>query len=401
MKFLIVGANFSNKGAQSMLFTTVDEIKKRYPDSKILYGSIDNVPPDRYKFERLYYSDRARNIALNRHKLSSVLYCFMKDCVKTVLRKRNNTWCYLDLSKEIESINCIIDISGFNFGKQWPVSIQETYLDNLRISKKFDIPIIIMPQSFGPFEYSQESQHVINEAMELLPHAKVIFAREAEGYKSLIDTFHLTNVKHSTDLVLQNKGADINNIYVNPPELSVPSINKNAVGIIPNMQCFKYGDKDRILNLYYRIITSLTAAGKHVYVFRHSREDIIACREIYDICNQKITLLENDFSCFEYDYFVRQFDFIICSRYHGNVHAYRNCIPSILLGWAIKYKELAFLLGQDEYSFDITDENLGVETVIHSVEKMCMNYTKESEIIRDRLRLIQKDNCFDVAFGLL
>lgn len=30
-KILIVGANFENKGAQSMLFITVDELKKRMP----------------------------------------------------------------------------------------------------------------------------------------------------------------------------------------------------------------------------------------------------------------------------------------------------------------------------------------------------------------------------------
>ena len=38
MKVLITGANFNNKGAQSMLFVTVDEIRKRIPDCEIYFG---------------------------------------------------------------------------------------------------------------------------------------------------------------------------------------------------------------------------------------------------------------------------------------------------------------------------------------------------------------------------
>lgn len=34
-RVLIVGANFENKGSQSMLFITVDEIKKRISDCEI------------------------------------------------------------------------------------------------------------------------------------------------------------------------------------------------------------------------------------------------------------------------------------------------------------------------------------------------------------------------------
>lgn len=37
-RILIVGANFENKGAQSMLFITVDEIKKRIPDGEVFCG---------------------------------------------------------------------------------------------------------------------------------------------------------------------------------------------------------------------------------------------------------------------------------------------------------------------------------------------------------------------------
>ena len=34
---LITGANFANKGAQAMLFVTISEARKRYPNANIFY----------------------------------------------------------------------------------------------------------------------------------------------------------------------------------------------------------------------------------------------------------------------------------------------------------------------------------------------------------------------------
>ena len=40
---LIVGANIENKGAQSMLFITVDEIKKRIPDGEVFFFGVRGI----------------------------------------------------------------------------------------------------------------------------------------------------------------------------------------------------------------------------------------------------------------------------------------------------------------------------------------------------------------------
>ena len=106
-------------------------------------------------------------------------------------------------------------------------------------------------------------------------------------------------------------------------------------------------------------------------------------------------MLKNDFSCLEYDELVKRFDFIVCSRYHGAVHAYRNCVPCILLGWAVKYEELAQLFEQRKYSFDLTSEDLDISKITDAIETMCMNGRKESRIIQDKLESIRKENCFD------
>ena len=65
LKVLITGANYNNKGAQSMLFVTIDEIKKRIPDSEIYFGCGLNDPVlKNVCFRQLCFSREGRYIAL-------------------------------------------------------------------------------------------------------------------------------------------------------------------------------------------------------------------------------------------------------------------------------------------------------------------------------------------------
>jgi len=112
-----------------------------------------------------------------------------------------------------------------------------------------------------------------------------------------------------------------------------------------------------------------------------------------------VHLIKNDFSCLEYDEWIKKFDFIIASRFHAIVHAYRNYVPCILLGWAIKYNELASKLGQEKNAFDITSEKFNADEVVKSLNVLISEYGDESEIIKLRLKDIQDSSCFDNLFG--
>ena len=57
---------------------------------------------------------------------------------------------------------------------------------------------------------------------------------------------------------MQNKGVNIENIYIQPPELIIPEIDSNdSVGVVPNIQCFNHGDKDKNIQMYKDIISHL------------------------------------------------------------------------------------------------------------------------------------------------
>lgn len=398
-KVLIVGSNFINKGAQSMLFITTDELRKRDPDCIVYFAcNGERYKEADYKFVKLLYTKQSQSIALqDRVKWYQVIKAVLKDIVKLVLGRKNKIGEIFEARKIIPSLDLIIDVSGYALADICSPMEHEYYLDNIRLAKKYNIPMILMPQSFGPFNYSLSKQYLKDEIADLLRYPKVIFAREEEGKELLQKEFKLTNLAMSADLVLQNKGVTRSNICNSSYEMQLPRLDKSDnVAIIPNYHCFAGENNQRILELYRTIIQKLLEAEKKIYIFRHASGDADICSQIKGLFseNDKVHLIKREFDCLEYDELVKDFDFIICSRYHGCVHAYRNGIPNIILGWAVKYQELAMRVNQEAYIFNLTSDVCDSSAILDAVEHMLNNYEEESCLIKEKVELIQENSCF-------
>ena len=109
----------------------------------------------------------------------------------------------------------------------------------------------------------------------------------------------------------------------------------------------------------------------------------------------RVTFLDRDFSCIEYNELVKRFDFVIASRYHSIIHAYKNGVPCIAIGWAVKYNTLLESFGQEQYCFDLRKEVSPAE-IIAAMKRMTENRLSEKERILKTLELIQKENVFDI-----
>ena len=403
-KFLITGANFGNKGAQSMLFVTTDELRRRFPSCSVYFDTAENYPEENYSFTKFHGSARVwRASAGGFGGIKAFCGGVVRDAVKLLIGRRNHFLPdYLTFTKTIASLSAVIDISGFALSSKWGNHVPEYYLRRIRTARRYNIPVYLMPQSFGPFDYSPDVMAKAQPAIsETLKYARVIFAREQEGFGYMRSLFGLDNVHLSSDLVLQNKGVDPANIFTVPPAVSVPDVaeGRETAGIVPNMRCFDHGSKPLILEAYTRIIRHILGLGYSVVLFRHSFEDIEACRELKAIFpdEKDVILVENDFSCIEYNEFVKQFKFLVCSRYHGLVHAYKNNVPCVALGWAVKYRSLTEILGQSGYMFDITAASIDIEGILTAISHLLENYDSERRTIREKLADIQANNCFDIV----
>ena len=202
ISILIIGANFINKGAQSMLFTTISAIRQSYPKARIVFGHNKKTPVlnENFNFEEAYFNSNDINIS------------------DEIAKPANNNKFAEKMLSMLKNIDCIIDISGFSLGKKWGINVAEKYLNNIKLAKIYGIPIILMPQSFGSFDFG-EYQSEIDDLMENYMNYPVrIFAREHEGFNYLVNDYKLQNVKWHPDLVLCSQHVEPSDVYINVPK---------------------------------------------------------------------------------------------------------------------------------------------------------------------------------------
>lgn len=379
-----------NKGAQAMTLIAVHELRERFPYHNIyVHSPVDlaNKKLDKrvftFKFTGWYPLKFAR---CQRHPFQ-----------RSMILLRSGS----ELS-EAEAIyrntDFIVDVSGYALGSNWSDKICNDFLDILEFAKAFGIPVYLMPQSFGPFDFGKAREAIDNRIRKLLPTAKVIFAREQEGYDALVNRYGLKNVRLAYDLVLSNTGINIKNVFVSAPEFDLLEIRTNSVAVVPNSMNSNVSSHDAVLSIYTEVISALLKRGRTVYLISHSAMDAALCRELKEAfgVNGNVVLLDRDFSCLEFNELVNKFAYLVASRFHSIVHAFKNGIPCIALGWATKYYDLLTLFGQEQYVLDFRDE-IGTENVSTAIEKMDRAYRDESLKIQNKLVSVQEHNVFDVV----
>lgn len=384
-KIVITGGELQNKGAQSMVFICVSELHKRFPNHEIFVMSDFCTDFEQEKF--FCFNIRTFGTVVDvirKNNLKQNIYYMLKG-----YDKKDN-----DNQKEFfYDVDLMIDISGYGLGDAWNKYEIEHYLYRIECAKYFGIKVYLMPQSFGPFKTFDKS--LLKRTKKALEYVNIIYAREQQGYDLLLDNFNLKNVKIFYDLVLNNKSIDLDSVYKNVPMVCDINIKSNSIAIIPNAQNSKVCSEKVLLEAYKLMIDKFIAYGKNVYILRHSNMDIDICEKIFKMFhNNNLFLIEQELSCVEFSNIVNKFDFIVASRFHSVVHSYKNAVPCLTMGWAVKYLELHKLFHQEKYCFDVRD-NLDMSKLLNVAEDLLTTYSKESNLILNKLNEVQKYNVFD------
>ena len=380
---IITGGGMGNKGAQSMTFICVEEMKKRYPKDRIVLMTLAKGDSQQYRFDvcPIAYSALQQVV-----RPVGSLKAFFKRIRKEEVQK---------ITGLFEQARLMIDISGYALGSNWADATVDYYLSCIECARKYDVPVYVMPQSFGPFDYPQNAS-VRNRISQTMAYPRVIYAREAEGYRMMKEQFGLHNLKQSCDMVIRGTAVEPDHIYRDYVGTKLPQIVEHAVGIIPNIRNFDHGDKSAIMNFYRIIIQQLLSEGKQVYILYHSGEDAPICQEIKEAFqkNNHVTLLPQDFDCFAYEEIVGKFDYLIASRYHSIIHALRNRVPCIAMGWATKYIDLLALFEQKNCMIDVR-KSVGEQEIIDMLQQMEAEYGDRGKVIQERLKELRRSNLFD------
>ena len=384
-KIVITGGELQNKGAQSMVFICVSELHKRFPNHEIFVMSdfcTDSEQKNIFCFNIRTFGTVIDVIRKN--NLKQNIYYMLKG-----YDKKDN-----DKQKEFfRDVDLMIDISGYGLGDAWQKCDIDHYLYRIECAKYFGIKVYLMPQSFGPFKTFDKSW--LKRTKRALEYASTIYAREQQGYDLLLKNFNLRNVKRAYDLVLVNKSMDLNSVYKDVPIMCDIDVKRNSIAIIPNARNSRVSSENVLLEAYKLLIDKFIAYGKNVYILRHSNMDIDICEKIFKMFhNNNVFLIEQELSCVGFSNIVEKFDFVVASRFHSVVHSYKNTVPCLTMGWAVKYLELHKLFHQEKYCFDVRN-NFDTPKLLSAAEDLLNNHSKQSEIISKELNQVQKHNIFD------
>lgn len=388
---VITGGELFNKGAQAMTFSVISTIKQINPDMTCVLLSTKDYTERSEKEKEIY------DFLILPYQIREVLYGIGGLYKISSLKRKINKEYVATITNILHNCNMMLDISGYVLSSDWGKRRCQSFLLKILIAKKYKIPVYVMPQSFGPFKFKRLDSFIIDKMIKyIMPYPELIYAREEQGYKILTEKYGLKNVKKSVDIVLLTEGIDSKLIYKMAPKKKNIDILDNSVGIIPNKRTMEHGNRERIIDLYIDIIETLLDLGKEIYLISHSVDDEVLCKELKDKyqTNSKIIHLRLELSCIDFEEMIKKFDYIIASRYHAIIHAYKHSVPCVILGWAVKYNEVANVFGQGEYIFDISDDFSGVN-IIKSIAKMDILYKREAKIIKEKLIKYRSEKVFD------
>jgi len=229
-----------------------------------------------------------------------------------------------------------------------------------------------------------------------LGYPKKIFIREHAGLESL-RRFTTRNVERCDDTLLTHRSYNLENIYKTEIHFKTIEIEPHAVGVIPNTRVLERANRHAFYAMYSSLIERLINAGKKVYLVPYANQDLGIIEEMKDYFRDQkdVKLISDDLNAIELENLVQQFDFLIASRYHAIIHAYRNGIPVIAIGWAIKYSDLLNSFDQGDYCFDIR-EKPSYDLIASKVDSLMNNREKERQRIVDRIEKPSGSDVFEI-----
>ncbi|QFS82445.1 Polysaccharide pyruvyl transferase [Roseivivax sp. THAF40] len=377
-------------------------LKAKFAGCEVIGFANKYDAPEQYSFKLLPYDDYTRLVF--KHHLNKVPLLEPVLAFAAGQRSKTDKWngAVSEMEEALRDADAIFDASGYTLGSGWPKKGGGMLLQTIRIAKRYNKKVILMPQSFGPFDWGEpDDADFLKEVKEELSYASRIYAREKEGYECLL-SLGLDNVELSTDMVIREKpfptASEIFKSY-DPASVEYPS--EGSVGFIINENVFRIGNSDAVFDLYAKALDKLLDKGEKVYILNTSTADIHLVETVLGkVKNRdKVSIISGEYSSPELIDIISRFKYVVASRYHSVVFAYRSGVPAIILGWANKYIDLAEHFQQQDYVFDIREP--GVDHIVEKIDKMSDTHEAESQRIKECLEKLQQSSVVDKAIDAL
>lgn len=335
----ITGAGFRNKGAELMLGTVIEELKRRLQEVRFCMRPESPYP-------RMCEHGVLPILTLgSRHPERRLAYArgqWLGRLISRRLLKRHNV-------VRPDDPEALVDISGYAFGdKIEPIYMRRLELKAAEYARRKK-PVLLLPQMFGPFEkpgYKPAFRAALRQV-------DVAYAR---------DTFSRDHARAAVeDPARIRLGPDIT-IAAEPQPRDfalVPS--RPFACLVPNVRMVTAGASDwadRYLDLLTRAGREMLSRDLEVLVVVHETsgaDEALARNLMRELGNTARVRILAEASPLELKALFWRCQLLVSSRFHSVVSALSGAVPTILLGWAHKYEALASDFGVPHCVFRPSD----------------------------------------------
>lgn len=346
LKILVVGGEFSNKGAELMIYSAEKQLKENFPNAQLFLAptltSLEKIKSSGFNplnFPLFHVGYKT----IGAFKFSLEYPFLMKQYIK--LRK----WAKFEGDVTLKDIDIVFDISGYAFAKKWGM----TPLINVSALIKYIVShngkYVFLPQAFGPF--TEEQEPVMKDCINL---STLVMARDSVSLANLKKVSDgESNIKQYSDITLSlNVEKDVNH-----------SSSEQYCCIVPNVRMLDRGGpewQNEYLNLIKQAIDYILKNTKlNIKVVNHSETDD---RQLVNQLGSEYTSDKRVATVFEENPLVLkkilgEAHFNLVSRFHAAASSLSENVPCVMTSWAHKYQELAQDFNIDEYCLQNPDLN--------------------------------------------
>lgn len=310
-------AEFLNKGAELMLRAAVEQIRARYPQSKLVMG------PGHEKTAAPYLK-RAQLGAYQKAWLWRAGWQLGDLAALAPAKLREAYGVVLD-----REIHAVLDAAGFLYSDQQGSSyLHELSRASLRWKAR-GTRVVLLPQAFGPFREESSKDAV----RRIVDNVDLIFAREEDSFRHLQDIVGpVENIRIAPDFTNLIAG------YI-PPDFD-----RNAlqVAVVPNYKMIQKGAggaREQYVPFLAKVMRHLKMRDARPFFLIHEgqRDREIADRVASEVGDVRI--VENP-DPLAIKGILGACRASVGSRYHGLVSALSQGVPALATGWSHKYQML-------------------------------------------------------------
>ena len=358
MKVSIIGSAFSgNRGAAAMLESSIAHLTEQEPDVDIVHLSMypkSDADLNIHSNVRVMDASPLRlGVAIN----GGALLWRLVPPARSAIRR------FVPEVGEIADSDVLLDQGGITF-----VDGREKYLiynvASILPALNVKTPVVKCAQALGPFEGTLNR----TLAKVYLPKVAAIISRGAITHSHLA-SLRLSNVTAGADMAFT---LDVTPRDEELAAQAIPSgffADGDVVGYSPSQvlreSAAKKGD-DYVAEVVRHIDHLTETMGRKVFLVAHStrpnpekthNNDLPVCREIlaHVASPEKVAFTDAELTPGALRALIGQCDLFVASRFHAMVSSLAMSVPTLVLGWSHKYREVLDQVDQAAWAMSASD----------------------------------------------